>query len=272
MRKAAGRPLLFLAGFLACFLALLLGTAPATLGERLLPALSQGQLALAATRGSLWRGEGLLLLGREQDFRLLGWLRWRLGWADGPMLELRLDQGQLQLTPAPSGLALSSQDLRLPATLLPWLHGKLPRSGWQGWLGLEQFEARNLGQGWAGKLALSWHGAGHTSLAPAALGDYRLTGVWGETGQGEFQLHTLAGPLQLEGRLQGQPGGRYRLEGQAWHPGRPAPALETWLAQLGRRDPQQPGRHLLQLEWGGKTGGGKAGGRPAGTGKAAQEN
>lgn len=254
MRKATGRTLLFLAGFLACFLALLLGTAPATLGEHLLPALSQGRLALAATQGSFWRGEGQLLLGREQDFQLLGWLRWRLGWAGGPVLELRLDQGRLQLAPASGGLTMEGERLRLPATLLPRLYGGLPPDGWQGWLQLERLEAADMGQGWAGKAELSWRAAGHDSLDPKPLGDYRMTGQWNGDDGGDFQLHTLAGPLQLEGRLQGQAGGPYSLEGRAWRQGPPAPALERWLEQLGRPDPQQPGRHLLQLEWGGKSG------------------
>ncbi|MFN5047957.1 type II secretion system protein N [Roseateles sp.] len=220
---------------------------------------SQGHLQLAETRGTVWDGSGLLVLGGGAGSRdasvLPDRLEWRLG-LQGLGVALKLRQaccikGELRLLLKPESGRLS---LSLPhqAAAGDWL-ARFP-AAWLGGLGTPwntlqlggglRLSARDFSLDWIqgrwqprGQLDLDFINLSSRVTTLAPLGSYRfsLIAPLGQAGPASLQLSTLEGALLLSG--QGSLGPtRLRFQGEA----RAAPereiALNNLLNIIGRRD------------------------------------
>lgn len=245
--------------------------APASWLARGLATATNGHLLIVDTRGSVWRGSGVLVLaggaGSRDAAALPGRLYWRAGLGgQGLKLAARQDcciNGELKLRLRP-GLGRFALDVengpsgagdwlaRLPAAMLsglgtPWNtlqpEGALRLSA-QG-LGLEWVQGR-----WrqSGRLQLDLLNLSSRLSTLAPLGSYRLSVVADAAAPGVsgLQLSTLEGALQLSGSgtLANGPGSASRFTGEASAaPGREA-ALNNLLNIIGRR---QGARSVLTI-------------------------
>jgi len=229
--------------------------APASWLARGLAAASDGHLLITDTRGSIWNGNGVLVLTGGADSRdasaLPGRIRWSLGVQGfGLLLKARQDcciNGELQLLLRPGfgrfEVALASHAdwlARWPAGLLsglgtPWntlqLGGSLRLAARDFRLEWVQGRWRQFGQLDIDLINLS---SRVSTVAP--LGSYRFSIAADPASEGvsALRLNTLDGALQLSG--QGSlSGGKARFQGEASAaPGREA-ALNNLLNIIGRR-------------------------------------
>lgn len=246
----------------------LLSQAPASWLAQGLARASQGHLQLAETRGSIWNGSGLLVLGGGRDSRdasvLPDRLEWRLG-LQGLGLELRARQacclnGELRLRLEPG---LGRFRLSLPAVAGgqdAWL-ARFP-AAWLGGLGTPwntlqlsgnlRLSARDFGLEWAqgrwqqrGQLDLDFVNLGSRLATVAPLGSYRfsLAAEPGLAGVAALRLSTLEGALLLSG--QGSlSNARLRFQGEASAAPEREAALNNLLNIIGRR---QGARSLISI-------------------------
>lgn len=245
-------------GAVGGLLVALVAFAPARWLGQALAQLSSGKLQLVNTRGTVWNGQGDLLISGGEGSRgttsLPQGLQWTLGpgWSGGPVLRAGLRSPCCTDTP-------------LNATLRPGLQRSVVR--------VEAFSSRwpaamlvGLGTPWNtlrldGQLLLqspgfsvAWHSGRPrldgqiqiealdvatriSTLRP--LGSYRVDlRADGQEDRASLSLNTLRGGLLLQGNGQWV-GGRLRFRGDA----QAAPGHETALANLlsiiGRRDGQR---------------------------------
>ncbi len=198
---------------LACYLLTLAWIAPATLLDGVLEARTTGHLRLTATRGTLWSGQGKIEIRNVASTAVLARdVRWQLD--PGQLLFARLAWRIVLVTGTPpsvvtvtrSRIEISQLDLALPAAAVTQA---LPAVAGYGLGGQMQLHVDTLvfGPGATeGSATLQWHGAS-TALAPISpLGSYELH-LQGEGADIGISLHTLQGPLLLEGH--GTLGGRH---------------------------------------------------------------
>lgn len=253
-RPAASAPwrVAMVATLLGGLLSLLLFAPARWLGWALGSA-SGGRIELTQPRGTLWQGQGQLVLtggpGSRDSAALPDGVHWQLrpGWTGGPALHLHLQvpccapQGlQATLRPLVGGfdLTLSPQQSRWPTALLaglgtPWNtlqlqgHLRLDSPGLQArWV---QGRLQLDGQLQVDALDLS---SRLSTLAP--LGSYRLTLAAPGGQDPQLELATLAGALQLSGSGQWV-GGRLRFQGEAQASEDHEAALSNLLNIVGRR-------------------------------------
>jgi general secretion pathway protein N len=219
---------------------------------------TSGSLQIVNTQGTVWNGQGDLLLSGGEGSRgqtaLPQGLQWKLGpgWSGGPVLRVQLvspccteQPVNLTLHPGLAGARLQANAFssRWPAAMLvglgtPWNTLRLD--------GQLVLQSSGFSAQWqVGRLQLSGQidiealdmATRISTLRP--LGSYRVElRAEQENDQASLMLNTLRGGLQLQG--QGQwVGGRLRFQGEA----RAAPGNETALANLlsiiGRRDGQR---------------------------------
>ena len=194
------------AALAAAYVVALVATAPATLIDGRLHAASGGRLRLADARGTLWSGSGQLEIRDARGLRGLGEpVAWRF--APTSLLRARFAY-EVALASAPrpfpvaifwSRIELADADIVLPAATLGHLVPKLATLGLKGELALH-VPRLSLGRGATrGSATMQWRGAG-SALAPVSpLGDYELR-ISGEGPTVRTTLHTLQGPLQLDGQ------------------------------------------------------------------------
>lgn len=220
---------------------------------------TQDQIRLVNTRGSIWQGQGDLLLtggqGSRTESALPQGLRWRLNptWAEGrPALAVRLETPccsprpvSLKWIPAWKGytLRVAAFGSQWPAVLLaglgtPWntLRPEGQLAVQSSGLSVQMLSGQLLLQGGLRVDALDMTSRLST-LRP--LGSYRVNlEATPDGNSAQLQLTTLRGGLQLQGSGQWIDG-RLRFQGEAQAaPGREN-ALENLLNIIGRRQGQR---------------------------------
>ncbi|MGV8923072.1 MAG: type II secretion system protein N [Thermomonas sp.] len=195
-----------LVGGLGGFFALaLIATAPATLLDAKLQDASDGRLRLAEARGTLWSGEGLIEIrderGRSGLAKPVTWrflpfalMRARLAY------EVELDRGSRPFPVALtwSGIELADADISLPAMALGQAVPKLAALGLTGDMHLQIPEFVIGRSAVRGNATMQWRNAGSALSPVSPLGGYELR-ISAEGSAIRTVLHTLQGPLQLDG-------------------------------------------------------------------------
>ncbi len=257
------------AGLLCGALPALVAWAPAAWLAQTLNQASEGRVMLADAAGTVWRGSAVMALTGGLHARdamaLPGRLHWRLGFNQGlPAVWLQQAccvQGRLLVQWQPGW---NQQVIRVQAqadgAVAP-SHAEPARAAetWGDWpasvlagLGAPWNTLRPNGSVQVSSQQLEWQlTAGRLTLRGQLelqlsglvsristlgnLGDYRLTVMAPPTGGGAIvQLHTLRGPLLLQGQGQWSPRG-LRFRGQAAaQPGSEA-ALDNLLSIIGQR-------------------------------------
>jgi len=190
--------LALLAGFAA------LAVLPARWAMVVLP--QSWPLAIVDASGTLWSGSATIAVGAPSYRRTLpDPLRWQLSFAPGPRLRVTHPWlgGPLILTPGWTGVGVSGQTLKLPASALGALDARIAAIGPGGELSFK-WPASVIGSGSqpAGTVLLDaqWHNA-VSSLTPVRpLGDYTLILKQGaQKNRVDLVLDTRQGPLMLNG-------------------------------------------------------------------------
>ena len=181
-------------------------TAPATLVDAGLRRASEGRLRLAEAQGTLWSGTGQLEIrdtsGRTGVAKSLAWRVLPESLLRGHLVcEVGLEQAarRFPVTLSLSRIQLTNADFSLPAAALGLAVPKLAPLELTGEM---QFRVSSLsiGRGAArGRATLQWHAAGSALSPVSPLGNYELR-IDGEGSVVRATLHTLQGPLQLDGK------------------------------------------------------------------------
>lgn len=196
-----------LATALGIFFALaLIATAPATLLDARLHGASDGRLRLAEARGTLWSGHGQLEL---RDPRGRAGLAKRVTWRLLPAAlvrarlayEIELDplSRPFPVTLSWSRIELADADIGLPAAALGQVVPKLATLGLTGDMNLHIPNISIRRNATRGNATVQWRNAGSALSPVAPLGDYELR-IRGDGPTVRTTLHTLQGPLQLDGQ------------------------------------------------------------------------
>lgn len=184
----------------------LVATAPATLVDAGLRRASDGRLRLAEAQGTLWSGAGQVEIrdagGRSGVARRFVWrvaleslLRGHLVCLVG----LGQSASRFPVTLSLSGIKLAKANISLPAAVLGLAVPKLAPLGLTGDVLIHVGSLSISRERLAGNATLQWRSAG-SALSPVfPLGDYELR-IEGEGSAVRVTLHTLQGPLQLDGK------------------------------------------------------------------------
>lgn len=191
---------------LAMYALAVIALAPATLMDAGLQRISDGKLHLVDVQGTLWSGSGQVEM-RDAAGRsgVAKHLAWRL--RPGSLLRGHLT-GDIQLEPdgkafpvtvSPSGIEIANADISLPAAALGLGVPRLAALGLTGDM-LLHIPGLSIGRGQVrGKLELRLREAGSVFTPISPLGDYEFNLDANGTGV-QVLLHTLKGPLQLDGK------------------------------------------------------------------------
>ena len=217
--------------------------APAQWLDARLGEASAGHLRLAAARGTLWSGQARAELRDASG--TTAWaapVAWRLRPAGllGGRLDYAVSTGPgtwlSAISLSRSHVQLQDLDIRVPAATLA---AAVPALSAWGLGGDVRVSATQLGFGPAqasGGASLRWSSASSRLSPVSPLGDYALD-VEGQGRHWQAHLHTLAGPLELSGDGEWQPGSRPRFEAIATAPasvrGELAPFLRLVAVERG---------------------------------------
>ncbi|MGM9426889.1 type II secretion system protein N [Hydrogenophaga sp. MI9] len=228
--------------------------APARWLGSALASLTDNKLQLLNARGTVWNGQGDLLLsggaGSKGQTALPEGIRWKLGpaWSTGPALRARVSspcctEQPIAVTFKPgfgsASVRFDAFSSRWPAAMLvglgtPWNTLRLD--------GQLQLQSPGFAVAWnsgrpslQGQIAVEAQDLATRVSTLRPLGSYRVEIRAGADDQASLSLATLSGGLQLQGNGQWV-GGRLRFRGDA----QAAPGNETALANLlsiiGRRE------------------------------------
>jgi general secretion pathway protein N len=225
-----------LVGALGSFFTLaLIATAPATLVDAQLQDASDGRLRLAEARGTLWSGAGLIEIrderGRSGLVKPVIWrflpfalLRARLAY------EVELDPGSRPFPMAltSSGIELADADISLPAMALGKAIPKLAALGLTGDMHLQIPELVIGRSAVRGSATMQWRNASSALSPVSPLGGYELR-ISAEGAAIRTVLHTLQGPLQLDGNGTWIKGGQSGFHAIARMPAELKPQLAPFL-------------------------------------------
>jgi general secretion pathway protein N len=220
--------------FLGIFVGVLCVWAPAAVLTGLLERTTAGRLTLAKTQGTLWRGEGILLLRNDNQFLPLGRYTWRIFPAlNLSSLNVSVTSGseaqltQLHIYPWRNEIEIAPANAVLPAQLLAVFAPQLTAYRLSGALVLATPHFTIKPNYFVGVVTLDWQQAtsGLTDIAP--LGDYRIT-LNGEGEKIKVSLVTQSGKLILTGAGSIQPGHALEFGGTA----KAAPAQQEVLSEL----------------------------------------
>lgn len=170
--------------------------------------------AIADASGTVWRGSAQIALGPDGARYLLPQpVNWQ--WNNGA-LEISHPwlRGPVRVQPSWSGMKVSAQNLRAPASVLTAFGAPLNTIAPAGQISLEwqSFIVGHVPQ--SGNLATGrWTQAGSALSHVRPLGDYRLQ-INAKDGNAQFTLSTDSGALRINGQGQWQKG-RIRLQGTA---------------------------------------------------------
>ena len=245
-------------GALCGALVALLVFAPARWLGQALDKLSDSKLQLVNTRGTVWNGQGDLLISGGEGSRgqtsLPQGVRWTLGpgWSQGPVLRARLSSPCCTDTPLVAALrpGLRSTSIRFEAFSSRWPAAMLVGLGTP-WNTL-RLDGQLLLQSQG--FSVAWHsgrprldGVIHIEALDVAtristlrpLGSYRVElRANASEDRASLSLNTLRGGLLLQGDGQWV-GGRLRFRGDAQAAPGHEMALANLLSIIGRRDGQR---------------------------------
>jgi len=224
--------------FLIVFLAVIAVLAPASLVTVLLERATAGKLSMAQTEGTLWRGEGVLLLAHDNKFLPLGHYAWRISpVANLSQIAVAVETGadkptQLLISPWGNEVEVSQGRASLPAQLLSVFAPQLLPYRLSGELALTTEYFQITPDSHSGTVTLDWKQAtsGLTDIAP--LGDYRIL-LQGAGADMKVSLVTVAGKLQLAGNGQIQVGRALTFNGTAQAAPDQKEALSDLLHHIG---------------------------------------
>jgi len=190
---------------IAAYLLGMLAIAPASLIDAGLQVWAGGRLRLVDARGTLWAGSGQIeFRDRGGQRGIAEGLAWRL--LPASLLSGRMDYSvELAQAPRPiplrislAGVELANAELALPAGVFGLALPRLAPLGLSG-NALLQIATLSIGPDQLrGKATLKLRETGSALTQLAPLGDYQLELDADQTGV-RIALHTLAGPLLLEG-------------------------------------------------------------------------
>ena len=191
---------------LAVYVFGLLVTAPATLIDARLAQASSGALRLAQAGGTLWSGTGQIeILDPSRGSGITKGIAWRIRPAYLLRGKLRydvtLDQApqHFPVTISLSRIEIADADINLPAAALGLGVPKLAALGLTGDMQLHIARLALGRDSVQGNATLKWHDAGSAFTRVSPLGDYELR-LDGDGTTVKASLHTLQGPLQLDGQ------------------------------------------------------------------------
>lgn len=192
---------------------------PAVLMDDVLAQASNGKLRIAATRGSLWRGSGLLAISDGQrQLRAMRTIDWRLGFAPGATaLKLVLEEHQrpqADLRLGIGGIAIERLALDLPLDLVAAsIAHPVARAGWRGRLVLasDGFSC-DWRQTCEGALRVRWQDAGLDIVPERALGTHEIR--FTALGRAfDIAVNTLDGDIRVAGSGRLEPSGALSFNG-----------------------------------------------------------
>lgn len=195
-----------LATGLAVYALALIATAPATLADAGLRHASDGSLRIAEARGTLWSGSGQIEIrdagGRAGVAKDFAWRVVPQSLLRGHLVcEIGLEQAgrRFPVTLTVSGVELANADISLPATVLGMGVAKLAPLGLTGEVRVHVASLSIARDTLVGNATLQWRAAGSALTPVSPLGDYELR-LDGEGATVNATLHTIEGPLRLEGK------------------------------------------------------------------------
>lgn len=230
----------YVIGGIALYLLFLIATAPAWLVVWALPKFAPFPISIQDSRGSLWRGEfegvnAALPTGQSLQFDRVRWqlkpwniLRVELAATvdlSGPQLQGKgiIAKGLF------GGIKLRDVVASANASLLPLALPALAIWNPTGTLDLTTNNFVYAGAASDGKANVTWHQAALALSAVKPLGEYALA-VDGKDGALNYQLNTVSGALQLEGKGRWAANGAPTFLGSA----RAQPSFAAQLADLLR--------------------------------------
>lgn len=237
---------------LGAYTLVLIATAPASLVDAGLRRASDGRLRLFEAQGTLWSGSGTLeirdLDGHSGVAKGLAW-RHRMDALLRAQItyDVKFDLGTapFPVTLSWSGIELMNADLNLPARALGMGIPKLATLGLTGDMNLH-IARLSLGRSTTlGSVTLQWLVAGSALSPISPLGDYELR-LNGNGATVQATLHTLKGPLQLEGQGSWTSGRNPVFLATAYAPPELQPRLAPFLRLIAVE--RAAGRFELQLK------------------------
>ena len=185
---------------------------------------TQGTVRLDPIAGSLWSGNGRLVIYYPQttphDFGQTGWginPLWLLAGRVQLSLQANNQDRQIKTTlgVARNSFLLKDTDIVMPAPFVAQLYAPLSLISPQGKVRLNAPELIFAPEKIEGAAALEWLNAGSSLSSVQPLGDYRLD-IVGTGKIANLKLATLRGDLELTGEGQWQPlNGQLHLTGSA---------------------------------------------------------
>ena len=195
----------WIAAGVAVYVAALVVSLPATWLDAGLQRASDGRMRLAAATGTIWSGIGQLevrdMARRQSWSRPVSW-RWRPGGLLRARVayDLSLDPEQAPTTVTMSWAQIEAKgiDLALPAAAVGLGVPALAPFGLVGELHIKAADLVLARHATLGSATVQWRGAGSVLSPVQPLGDYELRLV-ADGPAIRASLHTLTGPLQLDG-------------------------------------------------------------------------
>lgn len=239
--------------FLLAFTVALIVTAPATLLASAVVALSEGRLALANCKGTVWRGEATPLLQLSDGTALpLSAIRWKMQFSALLGGDFRVDLSWSGMPEEPpmeilllgNRVVVKNALILLPARVIGEASHFLKPAQFNGQLKIHsdrlEFSNRQLD----GKATVHWSQAGSALSSINPLGDYRID-LESRQNTVQLALTTLAGALQLEGKGDWTAAQGIRFEGYARAGGEQHERLSELLHHIGPE--VMPGQHAISI-------------------------
>jgi len=214
---------------------------------------TQGTVRLDPIAGSLWSGNGRLVIYYPQTVpHDLGSAEWRINplWLFAGRVQLSLQsnhqdrQIKTTLGLARNSFMLKDTEAEFPAAFVAQLYTPLSLISPRGKVRISTAELMVAPEKLEGNAALEWLNAGSGLSSVQPLGDYRLE-IAGAEKNAKLKLTTLRGDLEFTGQGQWQPQtGQVQINGSAMPRAR-AGELESLLRMIG--DDQGGGRRALTI-------------------------
>lgn len=205
-RRFAWRSIFAGAGvaLVACALFLVV-LAPATLLDIGLRHATEDRLRLAQAHGTLWSGVGLLEFRDQSGHAIDKELSWSLQpralWRGHLDFAVAVDHAaeRFPLRFSLHGIELSNADFSLPASVLGVAVPRMAPLGPRGELVFRIAKLSRVGAAFSADAVVTWKDAGSAATAVAPLGTYELR-FSSAADALNVTLHTLSGPLRLDGK------------------------------------------------------------------------
>lgn len=232
------------------FLLAFIMQAPATLMAYVLASNSQQYLTLANAQGSLWQGDGTVLLTKEQQHLALGKLKWKL--SPLPLFLLKLEATLHWNDNPPAHIVATKQALRIqalacdiPASTLGTLIPSLNTASLGGKVIITSQQLRFTHHQFEGNANIEWQQASSALSQVNPLGDYLLQ-LTGQDTTLKLQLTTLSGALLLSGNGQWSAQSGFSFNGIA-SANKDAEALAPLLHNIGNQEVANSGQFRFSL-------------------------